>query len=151
MNELQQAWFLKLKDIYDYFQPDCWFVTLCNGFEVPPSIEERRVKSFSARLQQSLRTSGGGKLCWFIENPYQQREVFHYHMLIFGNGLGNLDKRRAEERWCAITNYDGSSCKIYLANEGALKYFLDNRNFTEDNIQVKGCFPPAFSTKKMKV
>jgi hypothetical protein len=102
------------------FSGDCWFFTLTFkdyiSFNRAMSFHDR----FLARLKQAYMSIPGAELLRSITSvEWQQREVIHYHLLIFGRQLRQLSRKRWERRW-QITS--GGFCANYNAEIKAAPY-----------------------------
>jgi hypothetical protein len=82
---------------------DRWFSTLTFPFNVSRPVAEKKRNEWLERLEQALKDSGGGDLHWQCVREEQIREVLHYHLVIWGNGLRKLPRERWEQRWKIIT------------------------------------------------
>ena len=102
------------------FSDDCWFFTLTFkdyiSFNRAMSFHDR----FLARVNQAYMSIPGAELLRSITSvEWQQREVIHYHLLIFGRQLRQLSRKRWERRW-QITS--GGFCANYNAEIKAAPY-----------------------------
>jgi hypothetical protein len=103
--------------------PDnCWFFTATFRDYLNIDKADRMLRSFLARLGQAHRTISGAALLKSAHSTeWQQRDVIHYHLLVFGNRLGALSRKRWEHRWQTISggfaaNYDAElKAAPYLA------------------------------------
>jgi len=77
------------------------------------------VRRWLAKAEQSLKDSGGGQLKSFCATEWQQRGVIHDHLLLIGNGLGTLSRKRLEHRWEAD---GGGYARCYEADKKAAPY-----------------------------
>lgn len=89
-----------------------WFLTLTFKDYTHPDRADRMLRSFLARLGQAHKAIPGAALLKSVHTTeWQQRDVIHYHLLIYGNRLGSLSRKRWEHRWRVISggfaaNYD---------------------------------------------
>jgi hypothetical protein len=78
----------------------CWFSTLTFKDYTSVYRAEKMNRRWLARLSQAHKdTTGAGGTKSFCATEWQQREVIHYHLLIFGAGLDALSRKRWEHRW----------------------------------------------------
>ncbi len=95
------------------------FTTLTFKDYVAPYSANKKAKRWLARAEQSLKDSGGDSLKSFCATEWQKREVIHYHLLLVGNGLGALSRKRLEHRWEAM---GGGLARCYDADRKAAPY-----------------------------
>jgi hypothetical protein len=95
------------------------FATLTFKDYVSPYRADKQSKRWLARAQQSLKDSGGDSLKSFCATEWQKRQVIHYHLLLVGNGLGSLSRKRLESRWEAM---GGGFARCYEAEKKAAPY-----------------------------
>lgn len=95
------------------------FATLTFKNYVSPYRAQKQAKRWLARAEQALKDSGGNSLKSFCATEWQQREVIHFHLLLVGNGLGALSRKRLEHRWEAI---GGGFARCYEASRRAAPY-----------------------------
>lgn len=95
------------------------FATLTFKDYVSPYRAEKQSRRWLARAEQSLKDSGGDSLKSFCATEWQKREVIHYHLLLVGNGLGSLSRKRLESRWEAM---GGGFARCYEADRKAAPY-----------------------------
>ncbi len=94
-----------------YTGSDCKFISLSLPHRLPALIQrtvgKRWVKTLLLRTQQALRDSGGGELsAVFVEvrKPLTSKgSEVHYHVLLRGRGLSNINEEKIIERWKKIT------------------------------------------------
>jgi len=112
-------------------KPDVWFAT----YTFKTYVHERRafiiLKTFLAHLDQgyhkkpTLPNTIGlrrtGRLRWIAAIEWQVRNVIHYHLLISGQGLNELSRKRWEVRWMTGDRNAGY-CRIYPADIKAGPY-----------------------------
>lgn len=95
------------------------FATLTHRNEVSVAKNDKMVRRWLAKAQQSLRDKGGGQLKSFCATEWQKRGVIHDHLLLVGNGLDALSKKRLEHRW----EVDGGGfARCYEADKAAAPY-----------------------------
>lgn len=95
------------------------FATLTFKNYVSPARGGKMVRRWLARLEQSLKDTGGDSLKSFCATEWQKREVIHFHLLLVGNGLGSLSRKRIESRWEAM---GGGFARCYEADRKAAPY-----------------------------
>ncbi|MBA7580026.1 hypothetical protein ES708_21912 [subsurface metagenome] len=117
------------------------FATLTFKDYVSPVRAGKMARRWLARAEQSLKDSGSdslksnrhrhllsegnptvalkGNLKSFCATEWQQREVIHFHLLLIGNGLGSLSRKRLESRWEAM---GGGFARCYEADRKAAPY-----------------------------
>lgn len=95
------------------------FATLTFENEVSPYRAGKMARRWLARAEQSLKDSGGDSLKSFCATEWQKREVIHFHLLLVGNGLGALPRKRLEHRWKAM---GGGFARCYEADRKAAPY-----------------------------
>jgi hypothetical protein len=91
----------------EYTGKDCKFISFSLPHRLPALIQrkvgQKWVKTFFKRTQQALRDSGGGELCVVYEEvrkPLTSKgSETHYHALLKGNGLDNLNQEKMLHRW----------------------------------------------------
>ena len=98
---------------------DALFVTLTHRDYVSPARNDRMVHRLLARLEQSLKDSGGSQLKSICATEWQQRQVIHDHLVLIGHGLGALSRKRIEHRWTAL---GGGYARCYEADRKAAPY-----------------------------
>lgn len=96
------------------------FTTLTFKNEVSEKRAERLCDRWLARTQQSLLDKGGHSLKSICATEWQKRGVIHYHLLLIGNGLGKLSRKKIESRWEAM---GGGFARCYDA-EGKVAPYL---------------------------
>ena len=95
------------------------FATLTHRNEVSPARNNKMVRRWLAKAEQSLKDSGGGQLKSFCATEWQQRGVIHDHLLLIGHGLDSLSRKRLEHRWEAD---GGGYARCYEADKKAAPY-----------------------------
>ncbi|GAI60526.1 unnamed protein product [marine sediment metagenome] len=82
------------------FQGHAWFFTLTFKDWLYEERAGRMASDFLARLNQAHKEiPGAAPLMSTDTTEWQQRDVIHYHLLIFGNELDGLSRKRWEHRW----------------------------------------------------
>jgi hypothetical protein len=104
------------------------FATLTFKNYVSTYRANKLLKRWLARAQQSLNDSGGNSLKSFCATEWQKRDVIHFHVLLVGNGLGALSRKRLEHRWEAM---GGGFARCYEANRKAAPYLA---KYTSKNL-----------------
>jgi hypothetical protein len=104
------------------YKGNCWFLTLTFKDYIQPDKAKRLLDTFLARLKQAYKDIPGAALLKSAHTTeWQQRDVIHYHLLIYGDKLENLSRKRWEFRWQMISggfaaNYDAElKAAPYLA------------------------------------
>lgn len=104
------------------YKGDCWFMTLTFKDYTQPDKAKRLLDTFLARLNQAYKSIPGAALLKSVHTcEWQQRDVIHYHLLIYGAKLGSLSRKRWEFRWQMMSggfaaNYDAElKAAPYLA------------------------------------
>lgn len=95
------------------------FTTLTFKNEKSVYQANKMVKRWLARVSQGLKDKGGNSLKSFCATEWQKRGVIHYHVLLVGNGLGSLSRKRLESRWEAI---GGGLARCYNASAKSAPY-----------------------------
>ena len=95
------------------------FATLTFKDEVSPYQGDKMTRTWLAKAHQSLKDSGGSQLKSICATEWQTRGVIHYHLLLIGNGLGALSRKRLEHRWEAL---GGGFARCYEADKKAALY-----------------------------
>ncbi|MBA7550927.1 hypothetical protein ES705_43458 [subsurface metagenome] len=95
------------------------FTTLTFKDEVSPRRAQKMAKRWLAKAQQSLNDTGGRQLKSFCATEWQKRQVIHFHLLLIGNGLDALSRKRLEHRWEAT---GGGYARCYDADRQAAPY-----------------------------
>ncbi|MBA7588444.1 hypothetical protein ES708_30502 [subsurface metagenome] len=113
VNARHIQWTMSRKGVSSYF------VTLTFKDYTSPRRAEKMVRRWLARTQQSLNDTGGGWLKSFLATEWQKREVIHFHLLLVGNGLDSLSRKRIENRWEAM---GGGFARCYDAMHKAAPY-----------------------------
>lgn len=107
------------------FQGNAWYFTQTFKDWIRPERADRLQARFLGCLTQSLRDiSGAALLCSVSSSELQQRDVIHYHLLIFGIGLGILSRKRWENRWQLIS---GGFAANYEAELKAAPYLVKHQ------------------------
>lgn len=104
------------------FEGNTWYFTQTFKDWISPDRADRLQARFLGCLTQSLRDiSGAALLSSVSSSELQQRDVIHYHLLIFGLGLGALSRKRWEHRWQMIS---GGFAANYKAELKAAPYLV---------------------------
>jgi len=94
----QEARFLEW--ILHRYQGDTWFFTQTFKYELEVRRAEGMRDRFLARLNQAYLELPGAELLRSVSSSeWQQRGVIHFHLLIFGQQLRLLSRKRWEFRW----------------------------------------------------
>lgn len=102
------------------FQGDCWFMTETFKDFIPANRAWSKHNRFLSRLNQAYLEVPGAELLRSISTvEWQQREVIHFHLLIFGRQLRQLSRMRWENRWQLMS---GGFCANYNAELKAAPY-----------------------------
>lgn len=131
---------------------NCWFMTLTFKDYTQPDKAKRLLDTFLARLSQSYRDIPGAALLKSAEKStakqvdspaqsvphvlrhctlrsvatteWQQRDVIHYHLLIYGDKLESLSRKRWEFRWRVLS---GGFAANYEAELKAAPYLVKHQ------------------------
>jgi hypothetical protein len=107
------------------YKDNCWFFTATFKDYLHPDKADRMLSSFLARISQAHKAIPGAALLKSIyTTEWQQRDVIHYHLLIFGNRLGSLSRKRWEFRWQMIS---GGFAADYDAELKAAPYLVKHQ------------------------
>ena len=107
------------------YQGNCWFFTGTFRDYIHPVKADRLLRRYLARLNQSHSDiCGAALLKSFLSVEWQQRDVIHYHLLIFGDRLGSLSRKRWEIRWRMIS---GGFAADYDAELKAAPYLVKHQ------------------------
>jgi len=138
---------------------DCWFLTLTFKDYVSSFLAWGLHDRLLSRLNQSYKQFSGAALLSSITSvEWQQREVIHFHLLIFGRQLGLLSRKRWENCWRSMSGgfsacYDAKpKAAPYLAKHG-IKDRLDSnlhyggswRGITTPRSVARCCFKGALA------
>lgn len=104
------------------------FATLTFKNETSVYKANKMRKRWLARASQSLNDSGGSQLKSITASEWQKREVIHFHLLLVGNGVDTLSRKRLEYRWEAM---GGGFCRCYEADRKAAPYLA---KYTSKNL-----------------
>jgi hypothetical protein len=108
-----------------HYKNNCWFMTLTFKDYTHPDKSDRMLRSFLARLGQAHKAIPGAALLKSIHtSEWQQRDVIHYHLLIYGDRLGSLSRKRWEFRWRMVS---GGFAAIYDAELKAAPYLAKHQ------------------------
>lgn len=119
----QEARFLDW--LISIFPGDGWFATFTFHNYIFYERAGRRLSRWFSRLNQSYGDSHSAGLLKSVSSvEWQEREVIHYHSLIFGNGLRTLSRKRWESRW---ERTGGGFCRIYEAGMEAAEYLVKHQ------------------------
>lgn len=117
---------------------NCWFFTATFKDWTHPDRAYRLIDRFLARLGQAHKeVSGAALLKSFLSTEWQQRSVIHFHLLIFGDRLGSLSRKRWEFRWRMIS---GGFAADYDAELKAAPYLVKHqiKDNPDDALHVGG-------------
>jgi len=108
----ENCWFITLT-FRDYIKPEKPLsYTVTQRYDGVKPSAERCLAMWLSRLNQAHKAIPGAALLKSVHaTEWQQRDVIHYHLLIYGNRLGSLSRKRWEFRWRMISggyaaNYD---------------------------------------------
>jgi hypothetical protein len=122
------------------YRGHAWFLTLTFKDYTQPDKAERLLKTFLARLNQAHKDiSGAAQLISAHSTEWQQRNVIHYHLLIFGRKLGSLSRKRWEFRWQMMS---GGFAAAYEAELKAAPYLVKHqvKDNPGSNLHVGGAW-----------
>jgi len=107
------------------YQGNSWFFTGTFKDYIYPLKAERLLNRYLGRLTQAhSEIPGAALLKSFLSTELQQREVIHYHLLIFGERLGVLSRKRWEHRWRVLS---GGFAADYDAELKAAPYLVKHQ------------------------
>ena len=122
------------------YKGNCWFFTGTFEGYIYPLKAERLLNRYLGRLAQAHREIRGAALLKsFLSTEWQQRGVIHYHLLIFGNGLDKLSRKRWEHRWRMLS---GGLAADYDAELKAAPYLVKHqvKDNPGGNLQMGGAW-----------
>jgi len=104
---------------------DAWFMT-CTFKDYKKLIQaESWISKYIGRMYQAYKTqNSAGMLKSIYSVEWQQRNVVHFHLLILGEGLGVLSRKRWERRWQMI---GGGFAACYEAENKAAEYLVKHQ------------------------
>jgi hypothetical protein len=120
------------------FRGDTWFFTLTFKDWISVFRAERIRDRFLARLNQAYLELPGAELLRSISSSeWQNREVIHFHMLVFGKQLHDLSRKRWEHRWL---NMSGGLSRCYQAGSNSAPYLVKHqvRNHPDSSLNLGG-------------
>lgn len=106
-------------------EPGGWFATLTFRDYVSMPRADRFETRWLGRVAQSLSDLGGTRLRWITATEWQRRMVVHYHLLVMGQGLDSLSRKRWESRW---EHAGGGFCRVYDAAPKSAPYLAKYLN-----------------------
>lgn len=98
-----------------------WFVSFTFKQELSESRAVKLLRIWLGRLSLALLQTSGDRLRWIYVNEMQTRQVIHFHLLIFGQGVVNLSRKRWESRWETEDRNTGFA-RIYDAERTNVAY-----------------------------
>lgn len=119
---------------------NAWFFTLTFKDWVSVYRAEKLRDRFLARLNQAYSKVEGAELLRSISSSeWQQREVIHFHMLIFGKQLGVLSRKRWEHRWQSMS---GGFSSCYKAENKSAPYLVKHqiKNHPDSSLNIGGAW-----------
>lgn len=120
------------------FRGDAWFFTLTFKDWTSVYRAEKLRDRFLARLNQAYLSVEGAELLRSISSSeWQQREVIHFHVLVFGKRLHTLSRKRWEHRW---QNMSGGLSACYQAKNYSAPYLVKHqvRNHPDSSLNLGG-------------
>lgn len=103
-------------------KPGVWFVTLTFKTFIKDWKSWVLLNRWLGHLRQAFNDKkGSDRLRWICATEWQKREVVHFHLLISGEGLSELSRKRWEVRWESGDRIAGF-CRIYDADREAAPY-----------------------------
>lgn len=103
-------------------KPGVWFVTLTFKTFISEWRAWVLLKRWIGHLRESYTDiKGSDRLRWICAIEWQVREVVHFHLLITGDGLNDLSRKKWESRWEATDRITGF-CRVYDADRKAAPY-----------------------------
>jgi len=128
------SWALNTSPIEDQL-----FISPTFHFEVSPFKAEREVRICMARLSEALRGKTGSKLRWISVIEKQRRGVYHPHILVIGEGLGKLSRRKLKQR--ITKQFDSKQVRVLPVKEGLAFYMAKKIPFGAE-VSLGGYWPP---------
>jgi hypothetical protein len=122
-----------------------WFATLTFKRPISKFLAEKKMRVWLARMAEALNNKRSARLRWISATEWQKREVIHFHVILMGDGLGAMSRKRWEHRWEDI---GGGFCRIYDAGSKAAPYLAKYMNKSKGGeIQMggywRGLYAPA--------
>jgi len=120
------------------FAGDCWFFTMTFPSFLPDQLAWGIHNRFLARLNQAyLEVPGAELLRSITSTELQQRDVIHYHSLIFGRQLRVLSRKRWENRWQSMS---GGFARCYDAELKSAPYLAkhESKFSLDDSLRLGG-------------
>jgi len=102
-------------------KPGVWFVTLTFKTFLEAWRTHKLLLRWLGHLRTGYEDKGGSQLRWICATEWQIRNVVHYHLLIAGQGLSELSRKRWEVRWETSDRFTGF-CRIYDADRKGAPY-----------------------------
>ena len=136
---LRETWTRWMLQAMSQNNTSTWFVTLTFKKNTPRRKAYGAARAWLRNLEMSYfhkTDEGGSKLRWVMVEGMQLREVIHYHLLIMGEGLNAVSKKRWECRWSSLTDFTASS-RIHPARATAAPYLAGHISGS-GNAQVGG-------------
>jgi hypothetical protein len=85
---------------------DTWFVSLSFKKETGRQKAFGTAKAWLRNLEMSyFHQTGNDRLRWILVEGWQMRMVIHYHLLVMGEALNVLSRKRWEHRWKSLTSF----------------------------------------------
>jgi hypothetical protein len=109
------AWALSLE------KSEGWFVSMTFERFIGEFRATKLLQSWLGRLALGFEQKGGSRLKWVGATEWQLREVIHFHLVITGEGLRAVSRKRWEVRWRSLDLNTGF-CRIHDADYGAAPY-----------------------------
>jgi len=98
-----------------------WFVTVTFKREVTYTKALRMSHYWLGRLIQAYLYKTGYRIRWIRTLAFQKRGVIHFHLLVCGQDLGLLSRKRWEHRWQTI-DWNAGTCRIYESDADKPRY-----------------------------
>lgn len=122
-------------------KPGVWFITMTFKTFIEPWKAYVLLHRFIGHLidgyQGKFNLEGRDRLRWIIATEWQRRDVVHFHLLISGQGLDLLSRKRWERRWETIDRSAGF-CRIYDAEKNSAPYLAKYLNKTGCDLKWGG-------------
>ena len=107
--------------------PGVWFTTMTFKTFIETWRAWKLLQIWLGHLRQGYEDKGGNRLRWICATEWQTREVVHFHLLISGEGLSELSRKRWEVRW-ETGSLSSGFCRIYDADRKSAPYLAKYMN-----------------------
>jgi hypothetical protein len=100
---------------------DAWFATLTFKTYISEIRADILLRKWLGKMNAALSETGNGRLRWILATEWQKRNVIHFHLIILGDGLGTMSRKRWECRWQTQGRSSGFA-RIYDVRKKAAPY-----------------------------